>query len=250
MAQNKKAAKAAGKAADKVFMKNLSKAVKEEAARQAAAPKPAKVAAATTPPTGAKSGAKKPAVKKVAASGASTRKSAPPARKARAGTAKATPAGKKGDQEKNALAKELKSLLGKLDADGLAFLLEQARVHLYNMEAERLDQLRAGVGGKDSAGAKAAPPRLRIERSESGSSFYIILNNAYTMFTYEEMLALVRIAHSYTVDGEAAKALEGWMERERRDALSELYRPVSAEHPFCELARLIRKTFKAPPPRS
>jgi hypothetical protein len=234
--------KAKSKAADRVFMKNLSKAVKEEAAKKAQAPK-------ASAPKASSDGEKKAATAKPAGKKASAPKPKPVGGSKTGATPRGSmPSTAKGNAEKAALAKELRSLLGKLDADGLSFLLEQARVHLYNMEAERLDRLRAGLGG----GGDAAPqqPSLRIERSESGSSYYIIRNNAYTMFTSEEMLALVRIGHSYTVDGEAAKALEGWMERERRDALSELYRPNPNEHPFCELARVIRKTFKAPPPRN
>ena len=41
------------------------------------------------------------------------------------------------EREHDGLAAELVSLLPSLDAEGLAFLVQQARVHLYNMALDR-----------------------------------------------------------------------------------------------------------------
>lgn len=223
---------------DKSFMKNLGSAIKEEARKKSRAGLPAY---SLGNGDGASDEAARPAR---SAPGTSTAKTgagttAAPGR----GAAKAArPAG--AEEAKAQLLKELKAILGKLDAEGLAFLLEQARVHLYNMEAERLDAIRGSL--PDVETRPGASPGLRIERSESGSSYYVVLNGAYTMFTTTEMAALVHIAHGNEDDNDAGKGLENWFKRERTDALSELWRPVKSGHPLAPLAMVIKKTFKKP----
>ncbi|MDR2185657.1 MAG: hypothetical protein LBO80_08365 [Treponema sp.] len=82
-------------------------------------------------------------------------------------------AGKTEDGGRDALAGELRSLIPRLDAEGLSFLIEQAQVHLYNMQVEELNK---AVVRAESAAAKPAKrkDRFRLEGSGSRSSYYIV----------------------------------------------------------------------------
>ncbi|HNY16849.1 MAG TPA: hypothetical protein PKL75_05315, partial [Treponemataceae bacterium] len=119
------------------------------------------------------------------------------------------------------LGEELIALIPSLDEEGLAFLVEQARVHLYNMEVERLQEKAEAVeaasetaralgkkGSRSSGGAKgkagtaaskSGSPGMgdfRVERSGSGSSYHIISGGKWKMFNEEEMLSIVKICQS------------------------------------------------------
>jgi hypothetical protein len=85
----------------------------------------------------------------------------------------AKPAADEAGQSTAALARELRSLIPRLDAEGLVFLIEQAQVHLYNMQVDELNRSRESLG---AAKTKTAKPRgqsaaedaeeIRIEGSE------------------------------------------------------------------------------------
>jgi hypothetical protein len=216
---------------DKAFMDNLSKAIKDEYRKAAGRPTPAEAQPKPEPKT-AKAEAKAPASK-----ARGTAKAKAPASKAKAAAAEAA--------ERERLLKELKALLGKLDVEGLSFLLEQAHIHLYNMEADRINAFREAREEKEGSEGGAGPKaKIRVDRSESGSSYYIASGSAYPMFTGPEMLALVRLAHGNEDEGDAARALVKWMGRERSDALNELGGGDLGL--FTELARALRKGFRAP----
>lgn len=168
-----------------------------------------------------------------------------------------------GKDRRAALLKELKSLLEELDEEGLDFLLEQAHVHRYNMEVERLNEAeeRREAGraeavsvraGKRPATGKTAParvPPLRIERSQDGETYHVVSGGRYKMFAAEEMLALVRIAHANPDAAEAGRGLYRWMSRERTDALADLGFAGPSDPGLAALAALLRKSFAAPPKR-
>lgn len=87
---------------------------------------------------------------------------------------------------------------------------------------------------------------LSLEGSESGSSYYLSGGGDSVMFTPEEMLALVRIAHGRETAIEAARAIGDWLQRERRDALDGLV-PAGASRPaLVELVGLLRSRFRKP----
>jgi len=240
-------------AVDKAFVKNLGDAMKEEARRKSRKGLPAFPLAAQD---GAAAGeAEAESGETAGPEDASGRRAVAAAKEGKqagsGGTAKAAKAAsaaqaKAAEEAKAQLLKELKAILGKLDAEGLAFLLEQARVHLYNMEADRLDALRDSLAAGASPTARPAASALRIERSESGSSYYVVQNGAYIMFSPPEMAMLARLAHGNVDDYDAAQALSKWLEKERSDALSELWRPVQSGHPLAALVAVLRKTFKKP----
>ena len=240
-------------AVDKAFVKNLGDAMKEEARRKSRKGLPAFPLAARDGPA-VDDGGEEPGTaaargdspRRRAAAAAKEEKQASPKAKPKATKAAREAQAKAADEAKAQLLKDLKAILGKLDAEGLAFLLEQARVHLYNMEADRLDALRDSMAAGASGTGKPAASPLRIERSESGSSYYVVQNGAYIMFSPPEMAMMARLAHGNADDNDACQALSKWLEKERSDALSELWRPVQSGHPLAALVAVLRKTFKKP----
>ena len=161
---------------------------------------------------------------------------------------------KKADTDRGSLAKELRSLIPQLDSEGLAFLVEQARIHLYNMQVEQLNRTEGAsdARSKPPAGKKAGPGgsgaakenSFRIDGTESGSSYYIHYRNDEVMFSRLEMIRLVKIANSPGTDLEIRERLYSWFDRERRDAFAVL--PISgrADVSLKILAGMIKKTLK------
>jgi hypothetical protein len=252
------ARKAPGKA-DPRFMDRLSEAIREELlssergvpkaesasrGRNAAAPTEAQ---ATAPARGA---AKAPVGRAaIEAAPAAVEGHAAPAKPAKLAKPVKPAAAK---ARRAALLKELKALLDELDEEGLDFLLEQAQVHRYNMEVERLNEAqerrRAGRPSASGSGASRPAP-LRVERSEDGQTYHIVSNEHYKMFTAEEMLALVRIAHANADPTEGARGLYRWLARERSDALADLGFKGPGSPGLVDLAQLLKSSFAPPPKR-
>jgi hypothetical protein len=143
---------------------------------------------------------------------------------------------------------ELIALLPELDDEGIAFLLEQAKVHHYNMEVERLNAISERAAASGSAKAPKAAPlaALRIERSADGSTYHLVAGGDWKMFTAEEMAALVRITRSGEAAEEVARRLRAWLARERKD----VYLDLGLDGPSIGMARDIAEVIaKAFPPR-
>ena len=271
-----KPTKAPGKP-DPKFLDRLSRALRDEMAASGTPdtetlPTARTRRTADSPPS-REPGAVRPAVRDPDTAPAARRGTgkAPGAAAPRAGSK----AARAGEQDSNAggkarapgkgrrasLLKELKSLLEELDEEGLDFLLEQAHVHRYNMEVERLNEAEerreagraeaaAGRGGKRPAAgrpASARVPPLRIERSQDGQTYHVVSGGRYKMFAAEEMLALVRIAHANPDPAEAGRGLYRWMSRERTDALADLGFAGPSDPGLAALAALLRSSFAAPP---
>jgi hypothetical protein len=142
--------------------------------------------------------------------------------------------------QREALAKELRALIPRLDAEGLSFLIEQAQVYLYNMQVEELNAVlaRPGKGG----GKRAAPPEtFRIEGSSS--SYYLVYNNEWIMFAKDEMLHIAKIAASPGTELEIRKRLYNWLVKERRDVLKSISMADKFDPKMTELVKCIKKTF-------
>ena len=165
----------------------------------------------------------------------------------------------KKDAQKESLVRELTGLIPKLDSSGLAFLVEQARVHLYNMKVDELNEAaeaansaasrssaaRGSAAGKAARGAsKADAGSFRIAGSESGSSYYLYYRNNEVMFSRGEMTHLVKIANGKGTDAEIAERLYNWFDRERRDVFAVVPFKSRADSQLKTLAVLIRKNFK------
>jgi len=156
------------------------------------------------------------------------------------------------------LASELASLIPEIDEEGLAFLIEQARVHLYNMEVERLEEKardlaesdvtsksRAGSGRKKGPEKPSGYGDFRLERSSSGSSYHIISAGKWKMFNDGEMLSIVRIAQSKDPILEVTKRLCDWFETERPDTFADLELGDHHDPRMKELVLFLRKKFAA-----
>ncbi|MCL2338129.1 MAG: hypothetical protein FWC60_12015 [Firmicutes bacterium] len=171
-------------------------------------------------------------------------------------TVKAEKAGKK-DAQRESIAKELRGLIPQLDSEGLAFLVEQARVHLYNMQVEELNKAAvaadaaasrsASLAGKAAPGrgtSKAAAENFRIDGSESGSSFYIHYRNNEVMFSRDEMTRLVKIANGEGTDLEIRERLYNWFDRERTDVFAVVPIKDKFDDRLKTLVAMLKKTFK------
>ncbi|MDR2768368.1 MAG: hypothetical protein LBB82_08610 [Treponema sp.] len=146
------------------------------------------------------------------------------------------------------LAKQLKTLIPQLDEEGLAFLVEQARVHLYNMQVTALNEKLA----LESAGVKGAKSRTKgsgadgfggIKASDSGASYYVVYKNEWIMFSREEMTALAKIVNGQGTDLEIRGLIYAWLERERRDVLRSIAAADKFDDKIKSFAALVRKTF-------
>jgi hypothetical protein len=168
--------------------------------------------------------------------------------------AKETKGGKKGAQDKvrEALAKELRSIIPKLDSEGLAFLVKQARVHLYNMKVDELnkaaqDAYSASVRQKAVKAQKQKPHkggRFEFKPTDSGSGYYLYYENSNSVFTKDEMTAMAKIAYCGESDLEIRDRLYRWLYNERRD----IFKLVPIQNKFDDklkvLVTLIKKNFK------
>jgi len=190
---------------------------------------------------------KKPASKKKAASKKKTAATKP---KKKSIKNKSVKTGKITIKEK--LAKELKTLIPKLDEEGLAFLVKQAQVHLYNMQVDALNKtiIRDEERANKSASGKTgkSPPSIEdfsdIKISETGSSYYIVYHNEWITFSKEEITAIVKIVFSEGTELEIKERLFNWLSRERNDLLYTASIAKKFDRKLESLITLLRKNFK------
>jgi hypothetical protein len=165
--------------------------------------------------------------------------------------AKKTASAKLGELHES-LVKEMKALIPKLDSEGLAFLVKQARVLIYNMQVDQLNKAAqaAHTASNRSKAVKALKTqaqkkdKIEIKATDSGSGFYLYYNNGNTVFSKSEMTSLVKIAHADADESEICERLFRWIERERKDVF--LLVPIydKYDEKLKILADLIRKKFK------
>jgi hypothetical protein len=148
---------------------------------------------------------------------------------------------KSGDP-RDSLAKKLRSLIPRLDTQCLSFLIEQAEVYLYNAELEELNKTLMKKQGAKKRNPPAA--KMRIEGSESGSSYYLVYNNQWVMFSREEIIAMVNIVSVKDTDLEIRDRLFSWFERERRDVFSVLPMKDKFDEGLKKIVALFKETFR------
>ena len=157
----------------------------------------------------------------------------------------------KKDAKREAFAKELKSLIPKLDAEGLAFLVKQSRIHIYNMQVDALNKA-AVAANKSSAGAKkvtaSAPKKeqgtVRIVATSSGSGYYLYYKNSNIVFSGDEMVQMVKIVNGEGSALEIAGRFLNWLERERRDVFGLVPIQDKFDPKLKSIISLIKKNFK------
>jgi len=156
------------------------------------------------------------------------------------------------------LAKELKSLIPKLDEEGLAFLVKQANVHIYNMQVDALnnslikEKIRENERKMSNSVKKTAPVPVsdeeqwftEVKMSASGSNYYIVYNNEWIAFTGNEMASMVKIALSEGVDLEIRERLFNWLSRERSDLLYTASIGDKFNEKLKSLVSLLKANFK------
>jgi len=159
------------------------------------------------------------------------------------------------DTVQESLAAELKSLIPRLDTEGLAFLVEQAKIHLYNMQVQALNAealnkaahtaaARTPGVSRSSRSPKSAGGDLRIDGTESGSSYYLRYGNDDVMFSRGEIDHLVKIVNGEGTDLEIRERLYRWFDRERRDIFAVVPIKDKFDDRLKALVALIKKNFK------
>lgn len=152
------------------------------------------------------------------------------------------------------LAAKLELLLPKLDEEGLSFLIEQAEVHLHNMdvirEEERLEREAASgksdtrkTVGKTAGSARGADTAFSIERSPAGDTYHLVSAGKWKLFTQDEMLALVRIAQGPGTLSEAGRRLYAWFNEERADFILDFGLGEESDGAYSAIAGLLKKKF-------
>lgn len=163
---------------------------------------------------------------------------------------------KKASTEVLQLREELTGLLPELDAEGLAFLIEQARVHLYNMKvveleaaaqaaessSRRASQTRRGGAGSTQA-ATSPDTSLRFEATAGSSVYHLVYQNKWKMFGGDEIMAMVRICSGGEPEAAVAPRLYRWIKNERSDVFQEIPMSGPADPLVAALVRVLRTTF-------
>lgn len=170
---------------------------------------------------------------------------------AKTGTTKLKKSGTVVEPAAAALAGELTALLPELDAEGLAFLIEQARVHLYNMRAAELELAaaeadRASNRARSAGGSKPGSVKggeFTIQTASDGSTYDLVYQGKWKMFASEEMLAMVRIVSSKDPVSQLPGRLYRWLLAERSDVINDLALAGLADPKLKKLVMLLRKTF-------
>jgi len=171
---------------------------------------------------------------------------------AKAGAAKAKAVKKPAKKitDKDSLAKELRSLIPKLDEEGLVFLVKQAHVHLYNMQVDALNKNtirdeRRRSEKEDKPKKTANTGRFTdIEMSDSGSGYHILFGSEWIAFTKGEINTMVKIVLSGESDLDIRGRLYNWLSRERNDILYSASIPDKFDKKLNSLITLINGNFK------
>ena len=150
------------------------------------------------------------------------------------------------------LAKELRTTIPKLDSEGLAFLVEQSRIHLYNMQVDELNRMKqeAYVNANKKSGGKSKTVKIQSGKTEffgidaTSAGYYLRCTGGGTMFSKAEMVQMVKIVHGPGSAQETGARLYGWFTRERNDVISTLQITDRLDKKLQSLASFIKKNFK------
>jgi len=165
------------------------------------------------------------------------------------------------DAEHDALLKELRGLITQLDDEGLIYLAEQAKIHIYNMNVDKHNAEviavaqkagkkaaktagRKGTGKSEGAGTARGAAGFSISGTPSGSSFYLRYGTSDIMFSGSEMTRLVKIVNGPGTDIEISERLYNWFDRERRDIFALANMKNKFDDRLKDLAAVIKNNIK------
>jgi len=152
--------------------------------------------------------------------------------------------------EADNLAKELKSLIPKLDEEGLAFLVKQAHVHLYNMQVDALNQTM--IKDEQRKSKTVSKPKkvtetgnfFDIKVSDTGAGYHILCSNTWISFTVKEITTMVKIVKGEGSDLEIRERLYNWLSHERSDFLNTAAIADKFDKKLTLLINLLNENFK------
>lgn len=146
------------------------------------------------------------------------------------------------------LVTELTELTKQMDAEGILFLIEQARVHLYNMQVEALEEDLQAIEEKraKTVSVKKAQPKkdFRIERASDGSVYHIISGGKWKLINADELFSILKIVNAKLDDNEIRLNLIHWFFKERGDFVSDLGLADTHDPRWLELIKLLKTNFK------
>ena len=140
---------------------------------------------------------------------------------------------KKTSPQKQRLQEELARLLPDVDEEGLIFLIKQAQVIIHNLQVDRInrevEELEQTKQSPKRGAPSPAPQRrasqgsadVHIEEAPNGKSFYLVFPDTRKIMGLEEMRLLVRACYEPKRKSEALNRMYRWMQKERRDILSD-----------------------------
>ncbi len=147
------------------------------------------------------------------------------------------------------LVKELSSLATQMDAEGLVFLIEQARVHLYNMEVvaiqdevNKINEKKANL--KTTKSVDSGKKKFSIERSEDASVYHIIYDGKWKMINSEELLKILKIINAPVEENEVRLNLLHWFFKERSDFVGDFALTDTHDPRWLELIDMFQSNFK------
>jgi len=161
----------------------------------------------------------------------------------------------KNKDEAKRLASELRALIPKLDSEGLSFLIEQAKIHLYNMKITEAQQLaeeaekntkqrRTAKSGTSGTTNKNKSTVLRIEAAEDSSSYHVVYGGKWKFFSADEMITMVKIANAEKDLRSCATRLYSWFRIERSDVLMDFEIDAANSPLVQEFISVLKSTFK------
>ncbi len=146
------------------------------------------------------------------------------------------------------LVKELTSLALQMDEEGLLFLIEQANVHLYNMEVialqEEVVKLNRKKNDTISRSSKTVSNKFRIEKSEDGSVYHIIFGGKWKLINADELFRILKIVNAPVEPDEVRLNLLHWFFKERADFVGDFGLRDTHDERWLELIKMFKTNFK------
>jgi len=128
-----------------------------------------------------------------------------------------------GNDERDVLLKELRSLIKQIDEEGLSFLIKQATTLIYNQKVEELNRSRAIAEGRRSkkkgASKESSAAEVYFEPGKRSNTYILDVNGKRTILDQEELMQMVQIAQSAGAAKTSRERVFRWLKTNRDDIL-------------------------------